>query len=53
MSCLSLKTAAPHPCLPLGIKDSLKEDMRVFGCGMLLAEGRLLDGGRLFDGGFW
>jgi hypothetical protein len=35
---LSKNYALPH--LPLGIKDSLKEDMRLF------------DEGRLFDGGF-
>jgi hypothetical protein len=28
MSHTSLSTAAPPPCLPLNIKDSLKEDMR-------------------------
>jgi hypothetical protein len=40
MSRPSLRTIAPPPCLPLGIKDSLKEDER------------LLDEGKLFDGGF-
>jgi hypothetical protein len=30
-SCPSPRTAAP-PCLPLGIKDSVKEDMRLFFC---------------------
>jgi hypothetical protein len=42
MSCPSLRTAAPPPCLPLGIKVLLKED------------GRLLDeGGFWVKGGFW
>jgi hypothetical protein len=39
MSCPSLRTVAPPPCLPLDIKDSLKEDTRFF------------DGG-FFDGGW-
>jgi hypothetical protein len=39
MSRPSLRTAAPPPCLPLDIKDLLKENMRVF------------DGG-FFDGDF-
>jgi hypothetical protein len=30
-----LESTAP-PCLPLGIKDSLKEDMRLFALGFLL-----------------
>jgi hypothetical protein len=30
MSCLSLRTAAPPPCLPLYIKDSLKEGLMGF-----------------------
>jgi hypothetical protein len=30
ISCHSLRTAAPPPCLPLEIKDSLKEDTRFF-----------------------
>jgi hypothetical protein len=41
MSCPSLRTAAPPPCLPLGIKDSLKKDAR------------LLDGGGFLMRGFW
>jgi hypothetical protein len=36
------------PCLLLGIKDSLKENTRLFDDGRLLDEGRLLDGE-----GFW
>jgi hypothetical protein len=49
MSHLSPRTDAP-PCLPLDIKDSLKEDFRL----LLFALGFwLLDEGRLFDvGGF-
>jgi hypothetical protein len=35
MSHLSTRTAVP-PCLPVGIKDSLKEDTRLFGLGFLL-----------------
>jgi hypothetical protein len=27
----SLRTVAPPPCLPLDIKDSLKEDTKLFG----------------------
>jgi hypothetical protein len=49
MSCPSLRTVVPPPCLPLGIKD-LKEYVRffdggllAFGCGRLL-EGKLLKG---------
>jgi hypothetical protein len=30
ISCPSLRTVEPPPCLPLDIKDSLKEDVRVF-----------------------
>jgi hypothetical protein len=30
MSCPSPRTVAPPPCLPLDIKDLLKEDVRVF-----------------------
>jgi hypothetical protein len=41
MSCSSLITVAPPPCLPLDLKDLLKEDSRPFGWG------------RLFDGEFW
>jgi hypothetical protein len=49
MSCPSLRTAAP-PCSPLGIKDLLEEDMRLFpfwvkGGFWLLNEGRLFDVG--------
>jgi hypothetical protein len=33
MSRPSLRTVAPLPCLPLDIKDSLKEDMRLFDGG--------------------
>jgi hypothetical protein len=37
----SLRTVAPPPCLPLDIKDSLKEDSRCFwmgffDCGLLV-----------------
>jgi hypothetical protein len=42
MSCLSQRSAAPPLCLPLGIKDLLKEDER------LLDDGRLFDKGRHF-----
>jgi hypothetical protein len=42
------RTVAHLPCLPLIIKDSQKEDVR------LLDEGRLLDGGGFLLGrGFW
>jgi hypothetical protein len=33
MSPFSLRTVAPPPCLPLDVKDSLKEDARFFGGG--------------------
>jgi hypothetical protein len=33
MSCPSLRTVAPPPCLPLDIKDLLKEDTGDFGMG--------------------
>jgi hypothetical protein len=51
-SCYNVTTlaenCAPPPCLPLGIKESLKENTR------LLDEGRLFGWGRLFDEGvFW
>jgi hypothetical protein len=36
MSCPSLRTAAPPPCLPLGIKDSLKEDRKLLDGGSFL-----------------
>jgi hypothetical protein len=49
----SPRTAAPPPCLPLGIKDLQKEDTRLLDDGRLFDEGRLLDKGRFFDGGFW
>jgi hypothetical protein len=35
MSCPSLRTVAPPPCLPLDIKDSLKEDTRFFDGGLM------------------
>jgi hypothetical protein len=35
MSHTSLSTAAPPPCLPLNIKDSLKEDRRFFDGGWI------------------
>jgi hypothetical protein len=44
VSCPSSGTAALPPCLPLGIKDSLKVDMR------LLDERSLLDGEFLTEG---
>jgi hypothetical protein len=59
MSCPYPRTAAP-PCLPLNIKDSLKEDGRLFAFGfylrlLVLAFGLLgfwlLDKGKLFDVG--
>jgi hypothetical protein len=37
MSCPSLRTVVPPPCLPLDIKDSLKKD-RVFGLVGCLGE---------------
>jgi hypothetical protein len=46
MSCPSLRTAAP-PCLPLGIKDSLKEDARLFDGGAF----GFLDVGIFWKGG--
>jgi hypothetical protein len=33
MSHPSSRTVAPLPCLPLNIKYSLKEEVRLFGCG--------------------
>jgi hypothetical protein len=42
MSCPSQRTVAQPPCLPLDIKDSLKEDEGVF-----LAEGKFMEGGLL------
>jgi hypothetical protein len=44
MACPSLRTVVPPPCLPLDIKDSLKEDVRFFDGGLM--EG-LFDGGRI------
>jgi hypothetical protein len=35
MSHPSLRTVAPPPCLPLDIKDSLKEDKRIFDGGLM------------------
>jgi hypothetical protein len=35
MSCPSLTTVAPPPCLPLDIKDSLKEDVSFFDGGLM------------------
>jgi hypothetical protein len=49
---LSPRTAAP-PCLPLDMKDSLKEDTGFGMKGGFLDQGRLLDKGMLFDGGFF
>jgi hypothetical protein len=49
MSRPSLRTAAPLPCLPLGIKDSLKEDARLFGCWRLLSKEGFLMGGFLTE----
>jgi hypothetical protein len=48
MSLFSPRNTAP-PCLPLGIKDLLKEDARFFGF-WLLDEGRLLEGKRIAEG---
>jgi hypothetical protein len=42
MSCPSLTTAALPPCLPLNIKDLVKEDARLLDGGWL-AEGKLLE----------
>jgi hypothetical protein len=50
MSCPSPRTAAPRPCLPLGIKDSLKEVVRLFGWGRFFGCGSLFDGGVLAEG---
>jgi hypothetical protein len=37
MSCPSLRTVAPPPCLPLDIKDWLKEDVRfLMGDGLIV-----------------
>jgi hypothetical protein len=47
MSHSSQRTAAPPPCLPLVIKDSLKEEVRLLE-ERLFDEGRLLDEGKLF-----
>jgi hypothetical protein len=38
VSCPSLRTVDPPPCLPLDIKDSLKEDMRFFNAGFLMGD---------------
>jgi hypothetical protein len=46
MSCPSPRTAVPLR-LPLGIKDSLKEDMKLFDKERFLTEGELLKGGLL------
>jgi hypothetical protein len=43
MSLPSLRTVAPPPCLPLDIKDSLKENLRFF-------DGGILDRGFLMGG---
>jgi hypothetical protein len=45
----SPRTAVPPPCLPLDIKDSLKEDMRLFGMqgGFWMGEAFWM------QGGFW
>jgi hypothetical protein len=43
---------APPPCLPLGIKDSLKEDARLLDEGRLFDDGKLFDKGRLLGEGF-
>jgi hypothetical protein len=51
MSHPSLRTAASPPCLPLGIKDSLKEDRRLLDERKLFGEGRLFDEGRLLEEG--
>jgi hypothetical protein len=50
----SRRTAAP-PCLPLGVKDSLKEDRRLFALGAFALDfGFWLLGFWLFGvGGFW
>jgi hypothetical protein len=38
------QTVALPPPLPLGIKDSLKEDLRLFDEGLFLLKGGLLEG---------
>jgi hypothetical protein len=43
MSCPSLRTAVPIPCLPLDRKDSLKKDVRVSDEGLI--EGFLMGDG--------
>jgi hypothetical protein len=47
MSCPSPRTVALPPCLPLDIKDSLKEDVRLFGWGFFdgVGEGFFFDRG--------
>jgi hypothetical protein len=42
MLCPFQRTVAPPPCLPLGIKDWLKEDMRLFDDERLLDVGVFL-----------
>jgi hypothetical protein len=39
MSHPSRRTAAPPPCLPLGIKDLLKEEVRFFAFDFLMGKG--------------
>jgi hypothetical protein len=46
MSLPSPRNAAP-PCLPLGIKDSLREDMRLLAFGFLM--GKVFGCGRLLE----
>jgi hypothetical protein len=48
----SPRTAAP-PCLPLGIKDSLKEEKKIFVLRLLLWGLLLLDFWLFGVGGFW
>jgi hypothetical protein len=59
MSCPFPRTAAPPRCLPLDIKDSLKEDVRLsYEGGFLMggfwlreiAEGRISEGKRTTEG---
>jgi hypothetical protein len=44
MSCTSPRNIAPPPCLPLGTKDLLKEDMRLLDEERFLIKERLQKG---------
>jgi hypothetical protein len=52
MSCFSWRTAAP-PCLPLGIKDSLEEDVRHFALGAFCLGAFAFEAFGFWAFGFW